>query len=313
MRATPPPIALLIAAAATSVLAAVLAPLVVPSAALAERWLRPVPGEVARPFDYARGAPFTPGAHRGVDLAAPPGTAVRAACGGTVVHAGRVAGRGVVSVRCGGRRVSHLPLRAIVVRAGTRLRAGAPIGTLAAGHGGLHLGVRDAADPFGYRDPTALLPGREHPLAPIAARPRRIGRPRRIRVPPRAAPLRVRAPARMPRAIAPWRPAAVAPDDGAPAWPVWLGAALVLCGRGGVGHGRGPAPALSAPSGVRCERQPRIEGSAGRRRRVDVAFASHSDAKATLAAVRRRAGARRQSAPARAHPSLPAVRDTRRS
>ena len=160
MPATSPPIALPVAAAVTSVLAAVLVPPAVPSAALAERWLRPVPGEVARTFHYSRGAPFTPGAHRGVDLAAPPGTAVRSACAGRVVHAGRVAGQGVVSVRCGARRVTHLPLRSIGVRAGARVRAGASIGTLAAGHGGLHLGVRAEDDPFGYVDPMTLLPGR---------------------------------------------------------------------------------------------------------------------------------------------------------
>ena len=60
-------------------MAAVLAPLAVPSTALAERWLRPVPGEVARPFSYARTTPFVAGAHRGADLAAAPGTIVRAA------------------------------------------------------------------------------------------------------------------------------------------------------------------------------------------------------------------------------------------
>jgi hypothetical protein len=241
VRATPPPIALLVAAAATSVLVAVLAPLAVPSAAQAERWLRPVPGEVARAFHYTRDAPFTAGAHRGVDLAAPPGTAVRAACGGTVVHAGRVAGLGVVSVRCGARRVSHLPLRSIAVRAGAVIHAGAPIGTLAAGHGGLHLGVRAEGDQFGYENPLALLPGPERPLAPIAPRPR-IGRPRRIRVPPRPAPVTIpsrrdRAPARRPHRVAP--PVGVrselAPDRTGVPWTAGVGAALILCGAMGSG------------------------------------------------------------------------------
>ena len=235
MPATSPPIALPVAAAVTSVLAAVLVPPAVPSAALAERWLRPVPGEVARTFHYSRGAPFTPGAHRGVDLAAPPGTAVRSACAGRVVHAGRVAGRGVVSVRCGARRVTHLPLRSIGVRAGARVRAGASIGTLGAGHGGLHLGVRAEGDPFGYVDPMTLLPGAERPLAPVAARPRR-GRPRTIRLPPRAGPVTLRAPARP--LTAPVSPPHVVPvGGGAAPWPVWAGMALVACGVAGSGAG----------------------------------------------------------------------------
>ena len=275
MPATSPPIALPVAAAVTSVLAAVLALSAVPSAALAERWLRPVPGEVARTFAYARGAPFAPGAHRGLDLGAPPGTAVRSACAGRVAYAGRVAGQGVVSVRCGARRVTHLPLRSIAVHAGAAVRAGAPIGTLAAGHHGLHLGVRVEADPFGYVDPLALLPAANRPLPPVAVRR---GRPRRIRVPPRAAPLRVRAPARPPvaepRVGARRRPptvtapvtsrrrrrgrsarrcpqaaAASSPPGGAVPWPVWAGMALVLSGVAGsstvaVRRRRGPPGAV---------------------------------------------------------------------
>src|SRR3954452_14278741 len=65
-------------------------------------WLRPVPGDISRAFSVTRAAPFMSEAHRGVDLAAPPGTAVRAACRGVVIHAGPVAGTAsVVSVRCG--------------------------------------------------------------------------------------------------------------------------------------------------------------------------------------------------------------------
>ena len=63
-----------------------------------------------------------------------------------------------MTVRCGDRRVTHLPLRRPAVRRGVRVRAGDRIGTLAAGHGGLHLGVRAAADPFAYEDPIPLLP-----------------------------------------------------------------------------------------------------------------------------------------------------------
>jgi hypothetical protein len=185
VRATPLPAALPVAVAAFPLLAATMVPPAAPSAALAERWLRPVPGEVARSFDYARAAPFARGAHRGADLAARPGTPVRAACGGRVVHAGPVAGRdGVVSVSCGVRRVSYLPLDAIAVRAGAEVRAGAALGAVAPGHGGLHVGVRREGDPFGYEDPLALLPAAGAPGVPVAAPRLPLARPPRPRLEP---------------------------------------------------------------------------------------------------------------------------------
>ena len=231
-------------------MAAVLAPPAVPSAAQAERWLRPVPGDVARPFSYSRAAPFTPGAHRGVDLAAPPGRRVRAACGGTVVHAGPVAGRGaVVSIRCGRRRVSHLPLASVAVRAGTAIAAGTPIGTVAPGHGGLHVGVRREGDPFAYEDPMPLLtrPGPARPpFAAVPARrvrvrppaPRPVARPGAIRPAPHpaAGPGAIRPalrPAPPPPVIRPApRPAASTDRRPAP-WPVFAGLALLLAGAAG--------------------------------------------------------------------------------
>jgi murein DD-endopeptidase MepM/ murein hydrolase activator NlpD len=54
--------------------------------------------------------PFGPG-HRGVDLAAVAGAPVLAAGAGTVVFAGTVAGRGVVSVdHSGGLRTTYEPV-----------------------------------------------------------------------------------------------------------------------------------------------------------------------------------------------------------
>ncbi len=223
MRATSLPIALPVAAAALTLVVAALAPLAVPSTALAERWLRPVPGEVARSFAYARGAPFAAGAHRGADLAAPPGTAVRAACAGRVVHAGAVAGRDkVVSMTCGTRRVSYLPLAAVAVRAGARIRAGAPVGTVAPGHGGLHLGVRREGDPFGYEDPLTLLAAPPRPFAPAPAPPA-----------PRA-PRPAATPWSAPRPLPPGPLPAGRASPLAP-WPVWAGLALLLCGVAGTG------------------------------------------------------------------------------
>src|SRR3954468_4415491 len=89
-----------------------------PAALAAEPgWVRPVPGDVVRPFDYAEGDPFARGRHRGADLAAAPGAPVRSACGGRVAFAGRVPGGGhAVTVACGRWRVSHLPLAAVAVR-----------------------------------------------------------------------------------------------------------------------------------------------------------------------------------------------------
>lgn len=119
----------------------------------------PPPAAVLVPFDpppdrYAAG-------HRGVDLAAAPGTVVVAAGAGRVVFAGTVVDRGVVSIEHeGGLRTTYEPVTA-TVPAGTVVAAGTPIGTLVAGHprcapaGCLHWGARL---PDGtYLDPMALL------------------------------------------------------------------------------------------------------------------------------------------------------------
>jgi hypothetical protein len=213
-------------------IATALAPVVLlalPSAALADRWLPPVPGEVSRAFAYSRADPFAPGAHRGIDLGARPGTVVRAACAGRVLHAGRVAGAdAVVSLHCGGRRVSHLPLARVSVRTDSTVRAGAPLGTLAPGHDGLHLGVRRDGDPFGYEDPAGLLPA-ARPVLPVVAprsrprsRPPRAARPRSAPSPALRAPLRPPAPSPSPAPV-------TAP------WAAWAGLALLLAGATGSG------------------------------------------------------------------------------
>lgn len=274
MRATSLPPALPIGAAAMPLLAAVMLLLAVPSTASAERWLRPVPGEVARSFSYARATPFAGGAHRGADLAARPGTPVRSACAGTVAHAGPVAAQGrVVTVRCGPRRVTYLPLARVSVRAGAAIPAGAEIGTVAGGHGGLHLGVRRAADRYAYEDPLALIASPANPHGPpIAARrpPRPIAlrRPAMPRHPgPRpAAPPRPVAPAPLPAphvALPP--PSLVAPPRPGPGsiapWPVWAGLALLLAGAAGAGSvalsRRRAWPRPHALAGARREQETR--------------------------------------------------------
>lgn len=117
--------------------------------------------------------PWLPG-HRGVDLAAEPGVAVLAAASGTVVYAGRLAGRGVVSVDHGGLRTTYEPVDALV-KAGAAVSAGQALGTLAPGHPGcpaaacLHWGLRRGPV---YLDPLTMLGlGRVRLLPTSAAAP----------------------------------------------------------------------------------------------------------------------------------------------
>ncbi|MGQ0773279.1 MAG: M23 family metallopeptidase [Pseudonocardiales bacterium] len=120
----------------------------------------PLPGSpaVVRAFQ-APAHDFGPG-HRGVDLAGVNGTPVLAAGAGTVVFAGQVAGRGVVSVdHPGGLRTTYEPVSPTVA-AGDLVARGQQIGTLAPGHPDcaavacLHWGARRGAD---YLDPLRLL------------------------------------------------------------------------------------------------------------------------------------------------------------
>ncbi|HZB77641.1 MAG TPA: M23 family metallopeptidase [Solirubrobacteraceae bacterium] len=249
MRVTPSPAALTIAAAL-----AALVLLVTPSSAGAGRWQRPVPGEVTRSFDYSPAAPFARGAHRGADLAAAPGESVRAGCTGRVAYAGPVPGGGAaVTLRCGDRRVTHLPLQRTTVQRGVRVRAGARIGTLAGGHAGLHLGVRTVGDPFGYEDPLALLPPatRPVPVPPLAAP---AGPSSRRPIGPAAERPRPVADAEPPSIAA--RPAATATPATAPGRPlapplVWAGvavAAFATAGTGAVVRGRRRRRPVAAPA-----------------------------------------------------------------
>src|SRR3954464_8959251 len=83
--------------------------------------LRPRPA-VMRPFDAP--SPNWNRGHRGVDLAAAPGQTVYAAAAGTVVFAGTLVDRPVVSIaHPGGLRTSYEPV-APAVRAGQLVTAG---------------------------------------------------------------------------------------------------------------------------------------------------------------------------------------------
>ncbi|WP_433652351.1 murein hydrolase activator EnvC family protein [Micromonospora zamorensis] len=122
------------------------------------RWPVDGPPRPVRRFDLPP-RPWLPG-HRGVDLAAPAGTVIRSAGPGSVLFAGLVAGRPVITVgHADGLRTTHEPVRP-AVRPGQQVTAGTPLGELLPGHPGcpaaacLHWGLRRGTD---YLDPLALL------------------------------------------------------------------------------------------------------------------------------------------------------------
>ncbi|CDO87889.1 peptidase M23 [Mycobacterium triplex] len=133
--------------------------------------LRPAPA-VVRGFD-APSPNWKPG-HRGVDLAGRPGQPVYAAGAATVVFAGLLAGRPVVSLaHPGGLHTSYEPVRA-VVRVGQQVSAQTVIGELAAGHDGcrasacLHWGAMwGPASRADYVDPLGLLKSTPVRLKPL--------------------------------------------------------------------------------------------------------------------------------------------------
>lgn len=151
-------IAILVAALAGTLAAAA------PAVAVDHRldWpLRPPPA-VVRSFDAP--SPNWHRGHRGVDLAGAPGQRVYAAGAGTVVFAGPLAGRPLVSVaHPGGLRTSYEPVDA-AVRVGQRVDAQTVIGVLQAGHPGcaasacLHWGAMwGPSANADYVDPLGLL------------------------------------------------------------------------------------------------------------------------------------------------------------
>ena len=123
--------------------------------------------------------PFAPPAnrygagHRGVDLAAQPGSTVTAAGTGRVVFAGGLAGRGVVSVEhSGGLRTTYEPVTASVA-AGSTVAAGQPIGVLEPGHARMRTGELLA---LGRPVAGPRLPGSDVVARPVAGPVAALGR-----------------------------------------------------------------------------------------------------------------------------------------
>ncbi|MFD9332927.1 M23 family metallopeptidase [Streptomyces sp. NPDC060028] len=126
----------------------------------------PPPLSVARWWDPPPG-PYAAG-HRGVDLSAPVGAELRAVAAGRVHYAGRVAGRGVLSLTLpNGLRTTYEPVRPLVAE-GEQVAAGQVVAVLTAGshcpapclHWGLLAGET-------YLNPLALAPRPTPRLLPV--------------------------------------------------------------------------------------------------------------------------------------------------
>ena len=203
-------------------LVAVLAALFV--APVARAWTWPVGGPVLQPFSFDAAHPYAAGEHRGLDIGAAAGEVVLAPASGTVTFSGTVpsSGRALTITTADGLAVTLTHLGSIDVAAGVVVAEGQRVGSV--GPSGdpevagpyVHLGIRVASEPQGYRDPASFLPARgAAPAAPPAAP-----------VEPAPAPVPVAAPATP--SVPPSTPAA-APSavPGAPA--------------------AGPSPAAAAP------------------------------------------------------------------
>ena len=135
----------------------------IPPSQATNKWQWPVtPHRVSGAFNPPA-KPWLPG-HRGIDLAAHTGLNVHAAGSGIVTYAGRLAGRGVVTVQHGTLRTTYEPVTA-TVSVGEFVFAGEPIGHLSPGlshcsRSGqvrcLHWGLRRG---FSYLNPLMLVGG----------------------------------------------------------------------------------------------------------------------------------------------------------
>jgi murein DD-endopeptidase MepM/ murein hydrolase activator NlpD len=134
--------------------------------------LRPPP-TVTRVFDAP--SPNWQRGHRGVDLAGVPDQPVYAAGPATVVFAGTLAGRAVVSLaHAGGLRTSYEPVEP-VVQVGQLVDSSTALGRLLPGHAGcpaaacLHWGAMwGPASRADYVDPLGLLASTVVRLKPLA-------------------------------------------------------------------------------------------------------------------------------------------------
>jgi murein DD-endopeptidase MepM/ murein hydrolase activator NlpD len=127
-------------------------------------WPWPVVGPVLRGFEPPT-SPYGPG-HRGIDIAVPIGTTVRAPATGLVSFAGYVGGELFVTLdHGGGLETTYSWLSERLVRKGDVISAGQPIALSGTGHPGstiphLHFGVKlddTYVDPMDYLSPGSVV------------------------------------------------------------------------------------------------------------------------------------------------------------
>jgi Peptidase family M23 len=224
MRARPVRVRSMAAAVALSLL---LIAMSASDARAAAGWAWPVEGAVITRYSNDDANPYAGGVHRGIDIAAPIGAAVRAARAGLVTYAGTLGYSGLtVAVRTvDGYVTSYLHLSAVGVRRGESVGGGDRLGEV--GTSGrrskpephLHFGVRVADERHHYVDPLSLLPPLASPdtgapPAPVPAPVRAVPEPVPVRTTPlprrepvarRPAPHRARVPLRLPLPAAPKR------------------------------------------------------------------------------------------------------------
>lgn len=136
------------------------------ASAAAEGWVWPVGGRVITPYRNDDARPYAAGMHRGIDIAAPVGSAVVAARSGHVTYAGSLGSSGLtvgIATADGRYATSYLHLSKTDVRRGDRIAAGEQVGavgvtgTRSASEPHLHFGVRLAGTEHSYVDPLTLL------------------------------------------------------------------------------------------------------------------------------------------------------------
>jgi hypothetical protein len=225
-----------------------------PSVAAAE-WTWPVRGRVITSYANDNGRPYAGGMHRGIDIAAPVGTAVVAAASGKVTYAAPLGSSGLtVAMRTSDARylTSYLHLSRITVEKGVDVGAGDEIGevgtsgTRSASEPHLHFGVRLVDSDRFYVDPLTLLRALEVPTRDPTPGPLTASAP--VRAEPEPAPVPhmrgLPAPARRPAATVPPFPRPL-PIPAARAAPVRRPAELrplPVMGRSAPAWSRGGAP-----------------------------------------------------------------------